>query len=285
MAITFTFGTASETPLVPPTHQADDWLYAICECSSGTITTPSGMSIAPGFPVTHNGGSTVLSVFRAKAVNGSFGNITMAGGTNHMFGVVCRVRGADLTEPQMAEAASPGTGATVNGYTPGLVTREDDAKILAMIASSLDGTTGNIASSPTNASLSSVTEEVDGGTSTNDGGGVVCISGDKAAAGTVSPTTCTLTSTSFCCGTIAFRPAIATPYAVADTVTIAGVAASDGGTVEVWDTIDGVLAGTTTLSSGDGSFSVSVPYNDSNRYRAVYDDGSSYGASPKGTAS
>lgn len=284
MAITFTFGTSSETPLVPPTHQADDWLYAICECSSGTITTPAGMSIAPGFPVTHNGGSTVLSVFRAKAVNGSFGNITMAGGTNHMFGVVLRVRGADLTEPQMAEAASPGTGASVSGYAPGLVTREANAKILAMIATSLDGTTGNIASSPANAGLTNVTEEVDGGTSTNDGGGVVCISGDMASPGTVSATTCTLTSTSFCSGTIAFRPAIATPYTVADTVTINGVAASDGGLVEVWDTIDGVLAGTTTIAGGAGGFTLAVAYNDADRYRVVYDDGTWYGASDKGTA-
>lgn len=284
MAITLLFGTGHESSVTPPTHAADDWLYLIAECSSGTIATPTDWAIAPGFPLTHNGGSTVLSVFRRLAVNGSTPNAALSGGTNHMWGVICAVTGADLDEPQMSEAASPGTGASVSGYAPGLVTREDNAVILAMIAYSLDSA-GPIGSAAANSSLSSVTEEYDAGTVTNDGGGLVCISGAKASAGTVLPTTCTLTSTSFCSGTIAFRPALATPYAVADTVTIAGSPAPDGGTVEVWDTIDGVLAGTATLSSGDGSFSVSVPYNTADRYRAVYDDGSSYGASPKGTAS
>jgi len=283
MAITFLFGTPSETPLVPPAHQADDYIVAICECSSGTITTPAGMSIVEGFPVVHNGGATVLSVFIAKAVNGAFGNITMAGGTNHMFGVVCRVRGADLTNPIDAVATSPGTGASVNGYAPGLKTSVPNAKILAMIAASIDGTTGNISSAEANASLTSVVEESDGGTLTNDGGCVVCISGDKAAAGPVSPTTCTLTSTSFCSATIAFRPAVSTPYNAIGVATIAGSPAPDGGVVDVYDVTTKV--GTATLASGDGSFSVPVPLNTANRYVAVFNNGASYGASPKATAS
>lgn len=283
MAVTFLFGTGHETSVTPPTHAADDWLYLIVECSSGTVTTPSGYSIAPGFPVTHNGGSTVLSVFRVKATSGAMGNAALAGGTNHMWGVICRVRGADLTEPQDAEAASPGTGASVSGYAPALATNVANTKVLAMIAYSLDSA-GPISSAEANASLSSVVEEYDAGTVTNDGGGLVCISGDKATAGTVTATTCTLTNTSFCCGTIAFKPAIATPYTVADTVTIDGAAAPNGGLIEVWDTIDGVLAGTTTISGGAGGFSLAVAYNDADRYRVVYDDGTWYGASDKGTA-
>jgi hypothetical protein len=176
-----------------------------------------------------------------------------------------------------------GTGASVSGYAPGVCTNVANTVVLSMIAHSLDSA-GPIGSAPTNAGLTSVTEEYDAGTVTNDGGGLVIISGAKATAGTVAATTCTLTSTSFCSGTIAFKPAIATPYDVADTVTINGVAAADGGDIEVWDTIDGVLAGTTTISGGAGGFTLAVPYNDADRYRVVYDDGTWFGASPKGTA-
>lgn len=283
MAVTFLFGTGSETAPSPPTHAADDWLYLIVECSSGTVTTPSGWAIAPGFPVTHNGGSTVLSVFRKLATSGSTTAPSLSGGTNHMWGVICRVRGADLTEPQMAEAASPGTGSSVNGYAPTVVTREDNALILAMIAWSLDSA-GPIGSAPVNSSLTSVTEEYDAGTTTGDGGGLTCISGAKSAAGTVSATTCTITSASFCSGTIAFREAEATPYAITGTATIDGTPAADGATIEVWDTISGVLAGTTTISSGDGTYSVPVASNTSNRYRVVFDNAVNFGASPKSTA-
>ena len=190
MAVTFLFGTGHETSVTPPTHAADDWLYLIVECSSGTVTTPSGWAIAPGFPVTHNGGSTVLSVFRFLAVNGSTSNPALAGGTNHMWGVICRVRGADLTEPQDTAATSQGTGASVAGYAPGCVTTVASTVILAMIVWSLDNA-GPISSAEANASLTSVAEEYDAGTVTNDGGGIVCISGAKATAGTVSATTIT----------------------------------------------------------------------------------------------
>jgi hypothetical protein len=274
---------ALETAPACPTHATGDLLLLFGECSSGSISTPSGWTVIPGFPVTHNGGSTVINGFYFVAVSNSTSAPSLSGGTNHMWGVIVGASGVKTSNPFMAVAGSPGTGASVAGYAPGLVTPEANAKILNIIAWSLDNA-GGISSAEANASLTSVTEEYDAGTVTNDGGGLVIISGIKAAAGAVSSTTCTLTSTSFCSATVALRPSIATPYTVADTVTINGVAAANGGDVEVWDTIDGVLAGATTIAGGAGGFTLDVPYNDADRYRVVYDDGTWFGASPKGTA-
>lgn len=283
---TIIMGTGGEGTLAwPASYAVDDWLYLACEHSSGTATTPSGMSIAPGFPVTHNGGSTMLSLFRVKATSLSMAAPSAVGGTNHTYGVPFAVRGAHATEPQMAVATSQGTGASVNGYAPGLVTDRDNALVVAILAWATDAT-GPLSSGEANASLTSVTEVFDGGTVTNDGGGLTIITGTKATAGAVSATTCTLTSSSFCSATIAFREADpANAYDVEGTARVNGAAVADGGIVQVWDDVLGVRVATHTIASGNGTYSIPVPYNDANRYIVYFNNGTNFGASPKGTAS
>lgn len=197
-------GTGSETSCAWPTHQADDWGYLAVEHGAGTVTTPTGCTIVPGFPVAQVGGTSTLSLFRIKATSGAMPALALAGGTDHMWGVIFTVRGADLTAPEAAAATCSQATATTM-VCPGLATYEADCLIFAIGAYSTDSA-GPMSATELNSTLGSVAEQYDAGTITGNGGGLIIISGTLAIAGTVGLTRSTVTSSAFALGTIAVRP-------------------------------------------------------------------------------
>jgi hypothetical protein len=281
-AVTATFlaGTGHESSVAWPTHASGDLGYLFVEHGGGTVATPTGCAIVAGFPVNQGGGS-ILSAFVIEATSGAMPNLALSGGSNHMWGVIVAVSDTNNDNPIAAYAAMKQSGATVNGTAPGVLVDEHDLAVLVVMAYGGDNA-GPMSASEANASLSSVAEVYDAGTTTGDGGGIIIISGVKASPGVIDPTTSTLTSTVFVSATLAFRPAPV--FTVAGTVTIDGVAAADSTPVEIWDDTIGKIAATTTVAGGSGGFTALVPYNDADRYRVVVDDGTNYGASALDTA-
>lgn len=280
MTATFLAGGSSETSVPwPVDHLAGDDGLLLVEHGGGTIATPTDCTPVDGFPLNQGGGS-LLSAFTIHATSAAMPNLALSGGSNHMIGVLIRIRGGDTANLIAEFAAMKQSGTTTNGAAPAVTTHEDDLAILNIIAWAGD-LAGPISGTEANSSLTSVGEVFDGGTTSGDGGGIIVLSGVKATKGPVGMTTCTLSSaTAFSGVTLAIRPAPA--YVLADTVTINGVAAPDGGTVRAFDVND--AKATQVLANGDGTFSLDVPSNAANRYVVVFNNGASYGASPDTTA-
>lgn len=197
-------GTGHETSVAPPTHAAGDWMFLPVEHDAGTVPTPAGWTIVPGFPVVQSA-ATHLSLFMRKATSGAEGNAAISGGTDHQWGVIFTVRGADLTDPIHASATAYQVGSTTAAWAPGLETDEADCLVIHILGWGIDDA-GPIASSWANTSLTGVTEQYDAGTITGDGGGITIASGTLATAGAVTRGTVTTTPTFFACATLAIRP-------------------------------------------------------------------------------
>jgi hypothetical protein len=198
-------GTGSETAPAWPAHATDDLGLLFVEAQAGTVSTPSGYTIIPGFPCANVAATTALFGFYKVAASGAEGAPSLASGTDHMWGVMVVIRGVDATNPIAATATMGATGAVTTGLAPGLQTTSADNLVLHVLGWAIDNA-GPIASSWTNASLSSVNEEYDAGTVTAGGGGLTIASGSKATAGGVTQATVTLTSTQFASGTVALQP-------------------------------------------------------------------------------
>lgn len=203
-------GVGSETSCAwPAGHQAGDWGFLFVEHGGAVVATPTGWTIIPGFPIDQGGGS-IMSGFMRKATSSSEGNAALAGGSNHMWGVIVTARGADPTTPVHAVATQKQLGATTTGSAPGLQTTVADCLVFHIVAWSLDSAGPN-ASAWANASLANVAEQYDAGTITGDGGGLTIATGEKAAAGALGLGSVTLTSTAFTAATMAIQPPAATP--------------------------------------------------------------------------
>jgi hypothetical protein len=277
-------GARSETSAVwPAGHLAGDWGYLAVEHGSGTVTTPTGWT--PRYKIA-NGATSTLTIFRKKAASGAEAAAALAGGTDHMWGGIIAFRGCDATEPEHAVATMiQQGGAITTGTLPGVLTDEDNCLLAMWLAWNIDNA-GPLASAETNATLGSVTEQSDDGTVTNNGGGFVSLTGTLAAHGYSDITQLTLaTASQWTAITIALRPAQpAAAFTFAGTAVINGVAAPNGATVYILDHVLNVIEATVLVAGGAGGYTSPVKFNDASRYRGVYDDGSSYGASAKGTA-
>lgn len=203
-APTVTAGTGHETSVAWPTHASGDWAFLFVEHDAGTIPTPTDCTIIPGFPVIQSA-SCHLSGFMIKATSASMPNLAISGGTDHQWGVIVAVSGADATDPIHVSATYAYAGSNTAWTAPGIETDEDDCAILHVIAYGADSA-GPIASSWANASLTSFAELYDAGTLTGDGGGLTIADGEMLTAGVVAMGTVTLTSTFGASATLAIRP-------------------------------------------------------------------------------
>ncbi len=282
MTATFLAGTGHESSVPWPAHVAGDRLLLLVEHGGGTVATPTGYAIVDGFPLNQGGGS-LLSAFDIVATSGAMGDAALAGGSNHMWGVIIRIRDAHPTAPYAHFAAMKQSGANTNGAWPALKVNETDMAMLAVAAYGVDNA-GPMSASEANASLTDVAEVYDAGTATGDGGGIIVLSGTRAAVGMVSMWTSTLTSTVWVAAVFAIRPKPI--YTVAGTAQIEGGEdpAPNGCTVNIWDETLGVLAATTTTTGGTGAFTALVPYAD-HLYRAVIEDDVTNPSEPKYGAS
>lgn len=206
-------GAGAATPGLPAGHTTDDLLLIYVETSAAEAApTVSGYAEAADSPVTSGTGTqqTRLSVFW-KRDGGSESDPSTSAASNHIIARMIALRGVITTgDPwdvtaQSTQGNSPGTGVVIGGDT----TTVADTLVLAACAVGLPDATGTAEfSSPANAALSSVNEEIDNTTSQGNGGGLLVISGGKAAAGAIGNTTATqATDTARACHVMALKPA------------------------------------------------------------------------------
>jgi hypothetical protein len=272
----------------PAVHDAGDVAILFVETASGTVTTPTDCTVGP--VIANGAGTTKLATFLIEATDNSMPNLALAGGADHLIGVIMTLEGTtlgDVLEALHTYAAAYATAAAVGGFAPGVYVDEPDCHVIHAIAWAIDDAT-DIASAWANANLTGFAERISGGTATGNGGGISIASGQLAAAGFTGLGTCTLTSTTFACLTLVFKSGAAAPaFEVADTVTIAGAPAPNGESVYVLDWAGAIAAGLITevvIAGGAGGYTAMVEHNDADRYRAIYDDGDSRGCSALVTA-
>lgn len=184
--------TATPTATLPPTHAQDDILVLVLQTSNQNHGPPGGYTqLGPrnGVGDATLAGATRLEIYW-KRDNGSESAPTLLDSGDHTYGVMFAVRGCPTTgDPfRMIGQAWKFTGSTTGTADAGTC-RTPNSLVVNIFAHAIDGT-GAQGSSPTNASLSSVTERFDGSTADGTGGGIYIMSGISAG-GPVSASTVT----------------------------------------------------------------------------------------------
>ncbi len=279
-------GTGSETSLAWPTHVAGDRALVFVETTSESVTTPTDCTVIPGAPIQNDASpNTRLHAYQRKAAGASEPALSIPGGAvNHAWGALILYENVHQLYPFAALATAYHFNAMTVGYFPSVKTLVDDCKIVNACSYNADNA-GDLSSSEANADLTNVTERYAAGTATGGGGGIIVIDGDKAAAGDVTRTTCTLTSTAICSMTIALAPIADQEFSGAVTIDGDPAPESDGSNyprVYLYDITQPAAsylvldAATETqnysLIDEGGNYTFLVPYDDHTYIAVYYDD-------------
>lgn len=180
----------------PPSGiQRGDLLMLFVESANEAITTPSGWTIAPSSPqgtgTAGASGAVRLSVFY-KFSEATEGNVTPAGAPDHYVANMLAFRNVNRSDPFDATAGSTATSSIITIHTLSAVTTtRSQCMIVNAVATDLDGSTGAVFSSWTNATTGNPTEQCDGVTSNGRGGGLAVATALKGTAGSTGSTTVT----------------------------------------------------------------------------------------------
>lgn len=192
-------GIAAVTPAMPAGIQDNDIVLLLAQSSNEPITLSDAQGFVEVTPQQGTGvaaalGSTLLACYW-KRVIGAQTDPTIADAGNHVVARTVSFRGC-IKSGNPWDVAVGDTGASDTAVSiPGLTTTRINTLVVAILADGLD-LGGARFSGMTNASLSSLTEQFDTGSANGNGGGLVLITGTKAAAGSVSATTGSLSSAS-----------------------------------------------------------------------------------------
>lgn len=201
--------TAAPTATLPGTVGENDILVLVLQSSQQDIATPAGYTqLGPqnGIGPATTAGSTRLGIFWKRATS-SESAPTIADSGDHTFGVMFAVRGCAVSgDPfRMLGQAWKFTGSTTGTADSGTC-RTPNSLVVNIFAHAIDSASAQ-GSAPTNASLTSVTEEFDGATADGTGGGIYIMSGKCVSPGEVDASTVTwAASTVDLSTTIAFVP-------------------------------------------------------------------------------
>ncbi|HMJ58858.1 MAG TPA: hypothetical protein VK467_06960 [Gemmatimonadales bacterium] len=186
--------TGVPTATLPGTHAANDILVLILQSSNeSNITPPAGYTqLGPqnGIGAAATAGTVKLSIFW-KRDNGSESAPTIPDTGDHTYGVMLAVRGCPIIgDPfiicgQAFKFTTSTTGTSDKGTT-----MMDNCLIMAIFGHAIDNAAAQ-GSSPTNADLTSVTEQFDDGTTDGTGGGIYVLTGVKANRGSFGASTVT----------------------------------------------------------------------------------------------
>ena len=194
-----------------PTHQAGDIALLFVESCGGqavTLSTPAGFAAVTNSPQSTGTGTdgTRLTVFWCRATSSSMSSPVVADPGNHVYGRILTFRGV-ITTGNPWDVTAGGMKATASTTTTfGTVTTTVDNDLIVLAASRDNDPTAAAWSSWTNANLSSLTEQSDGGTTSGNGGGIGVATGVKSTAGDIGSSTATVTSSVDGHMTIALKP-------------------------------------------------------------------------------
>jgi hypothetical protein len=208
---TIASGTGGISPALPAGTTKDDVLLLVMETGNEAVAAMTGWSDVTGSPVQMaTAQATRLTVRWKRAAPGEVAPSVPDPG-DHVIGRIVGVRGCKTTGDPW-NTANTGTEATsdTSASFPTVTTTAAECLVVNLIALGTDilGTTRF--TGWTNASLSSITENVDNSTDLGNGGGIGVASGIKATAGAVSATTMTVAAAGTkAMMTIAFEPYLA----------------------------------------------------------------------------
>jgi hypothetical protein len=182
-----------------PTHQANDIGLLVVECAgnqSVSLSTANGFAELPSSPVTADSSSagTKLQVFWCRATSSSMASPVLSGAANHCWARIITIRGCPTSgNPwNVSGTASKATASTTTTW-PSITTIGANSLVLLLATRETDSAAAAW-SLPVNTNLTSITEQVDDGTITGNGGGMVVATGVRAVPGSIGTTTATVTS-------------------------------------------------------------------------------------------
>lgn len=212
--------TGAALSIAWPTHTTNDIGILVIESSGnsaaqGAIAGWTEIYPSPLTDVASIAGS-IFQVFWKRAASAAEANVATSARTDHQLGRIYTFRGCVTTgSPINASAGSWQVGSVSTVVAAGLVTINDNCRVVVIASRPNDSAATNHFSSPVNASLASITAHGEAGTADGNGGGFTCYSGTKATAGTVNTTSISKGSaTSYLAFTIA----------LCDTATVAALA-------------------------------------------------------------
>lgn len=193
VAVTAEFtSTGVPTATLPTGHSTNDILVLVLQSSNDSqVSAPAGYTqLGPqnAAGVAATAGANRLSIFW-KRDGGSEVAPTIPDTGDHTYGCMFAIRGCPTTlDPFHFGTNTVPTGSfTSGGVFNTSLTTIDNTLVVDILSHSIDITTAQ-ADTPTNTDLSSVTKQFDDSTTDGTGGGLVIISGLKAAAGPVGNT-------------------------------------------------------------------------------------------------
>ena len=265
------------SPGIPAGVVAGDLLFLCAEGSNTDFgTDPTGYT-----PLYEGSGvSSKLKVWTriASGTGADAATITPTAG-DHTYARIYAWQDPNVAVPCVILGSSefPGAGAVTGCTIPGGQCLFDDCAYFGIGAYTAD--TADLATSAqSNADVTGLTDQGHLGTALGNGGGLVVYSG-SITAGKVRSTTFTAGTATGITGLALALPPKAAIALSSKSVTIAGVAAPDGGNVRFLDLTQpaaSCLVGVVTTAAG--VYSALVPYDDHN-YQAVFENGANYGAS------
>lgn len=198
------------TPL-PPHIAGDDIYVVLAGIGQNNYATPSGWTEVADSPQ-HDSASSLNAriqcwTIHASAPGTSPPTIADVGSDSSKLGVAIVVRGAHATPIDVTAGGTAASSTSVS--IPGDTTTGDQRLIIAMAALTVDSNTPQLVfTSPTNASLSGLNQQLNYSSASGPGVGLAIITGRKAAAGAFSATTATLsTACTQAYLTLAIKPA------------------------------------------------------------------------------
>lgn len=203
--------TGVPTATLPGTHAANDILILILQSSNDSAVTPptdyTRLGPQNGIGAAAAAGSTKLSIFW-KRDGGAESAPTIPDTGDHTYGVMLAVRGCPTYgDPFVIGGQAFKFTASTTGTSDKGKTVMDNCLIMTIFGHAIDSATAQ-GSSPTNADLTSVTEQFDDATTDGTGGGIYVMTGIKQRRGSFVASTVTWAASTVDVSTvICFMPA------------------------------------------------------------------------------
>jgi hypothetical protein len=196
MGAVATATTGACTPAVHAGNVAGHIQLLWVEAANEPLNAITGFTrIGSSAVVQSTGLVTDLSVFWKRSVGGDTAPSITSTPQDHLIARIIGVAGAVTSgSPIHISATGLDNVADTAISIPGATTTVADCLIFAGFTTGADSPSSQLSGSFTNASLGSVTTQVNNWTNSGNGGGIACCSGTKATAGAYSATTATLTT-------------------------------------------------------------------------------------------
>lgn len=191
-------GSAADISVAWGSHQTGDLGVLFVESANEAVTTPSGWTEVTNSPqgVNTAAGTTAvrLSVYYKVAASNNEAAVTVTDTGNHTLGQILVFRGQKqgVSPINITSGSTKGTASTSSSI-PGVTTTVDNCILIYAAARADDSATAHY-SSPSNASVTNLTERYDAGITSGNGGGLVLYTANIGAAGATGTVTHTLSA-------------------------------------------------------------------------------------------